>query len=136
VLKWNLLSAQADRESFREATRLLWDLYNSSAMKPINASLVGFSKKMVADDEAIDHYVWNKLATGHPAGTCKMGPATDPETVVDQELRVHGVEGLRVADTSVFPSMPSRGPNATTMMLGERLADLLLDRDGEVVAGA
>jgi choline dehydrogenase len=136
VLKWNLLSAQADRESFREATRLLWDLYNSSAMKPINASLVGFSKKMVADDEAIDHYVWNKLATGHPAGTCKMGPASDPETVVDQELRVHGVEGLRVADTSVFPSMPSRGPNATTMMLGERLADLLLDRDGEVVAGA
>jgi choline dehydrogenase-like flavoprotein len=94
-------------------------------MKPINPSLVGFSKKMVADDEAIDHYVWNHLSSGHPSGTCRMGPANDTNAVVDQELRVRGIDGLRVADTSVFPAMPSRGPNATAMMLGERLADLL-----------
>jgi choline dehydrogenase len=136
VLKWNLLSEQADRESFREATRVLWDLFNSSAMKPINPSLIGFSKKMVADDAAIDHYVWNKLATGHPSGTCKMGPASDPTAVVDQELRVHGVEGLRVADTSVFPAMPSRGPNATAIMIGERLADMVLGRDGSAGTGS
>jgi choline dehydrogenase-like flavoprotein len=54
-----------------------------------------------------------------------MGPASDADAVVDQELRVRGVDGLRVADTSVFPTMPSRGPNATAMMIGERLADLL-----------
>jgi choline dehydrogenase-like flavoprotein len=125
VLQWNLCSAQADKESFREATRVLWDLYNSRAMKPLNPSLVGFSKKMVADDEAIDHYVWNHLSSGHPSGTCRMGPANDTNAVVDQELRVRGIDGLRVADTSVFPAMPSRGPNATAMMLGERLADLL-----------
>jgi choline dehydrogenase len=125
VLRWNLCSVDADKESFREATRLLWDLYNSAAMKSINPSLVGFSKKMVADDDAIDEYVWNHLASGHPAGTCRMGPASDEHAVVDQELRVRGVDGLRVADTSVFPAMTSRGPNATAMMLGERLADLL-----------
>jgi choline dehydrogenase-like flavoprotein len=125
VLRWNLCSVDVDKESFREATRVLWELYNSPAMKPINPSLVGFSKKMVADDDAIDEYVWNHLASGHPAGTCRMGPASDADAVVDQELRVRGVDGLRVADTSVFPTMPSRGPNATAMMIGERLADLL-----------
>jgi choline dehydrogenase len=125
VLRWNLCSVDADKESYREATRVLWDLYNAPAMRPINPSLVGFSKKMVANDDAIDEYVWNHLASGHPAGTCRMGPSSDENAVVDQELRVRGVEGLRVADTSVFPAMPSRGPNATAMMIGERLADLL-----------
>ena len=125
VLRWNLCSVEADKESYREATRVLWDLYSSPSMKALNPSLVGFSKKMVADDAAIDEYVWNHLASGHPAGTCRMGPASDENAVVDQELRVRGIEGLRVADTSVFPAMPSRGPNATAMMLGERLADLM-----------
>jgi choline dehydrogenase len=126
VLKWNMCSVEADKESFREGARVLWDLYNSRPMKRINPSLVGFSKKMVSDDAAIDQYVWNHLASGHPSGTCRMGPESDDNAVVDQELRVRGVEGLRVADTSVFPAMPSRGPNATAMMVGERLADLLL----------
>jgi choline dehydrogenase len=134
ILKWNLLSTQKDKESFRETSRLLWEIYNSKSMKPIDASLIGFSKKMIADDQAIDAYIWNKLATGHPSGTCRMGPASDPTAVVDQELRVHGIEGLRVADTSVFPAMPSRGPNATAIMLGERLADILLGRDGAAAA--
>jgi choline dehydrogenase len=125
VLRWNLCSVEADRESFREATRTLWDLYNASEMRSIDAGLVGFSKKMVADDAAIDEYVWNHLNTGHPSGTCRMAPDSDPNAVVDQELRVRGVDGLRVADTSMFPAMPSRGPNATAMMVGERLADLL-----------
>ena len=125
VLQWNLCSTQADRESFREATRVLWDLFKSPAMKSINPSLVGLSTKMVGDDAAIDQYVWNHLATGHPAGTCRMGPPSDHNAVVDQELRVRGIDGLRVCDTSVFPAMPSRGPNATAMMLGERLAELL-----------
>ena len=125
VLRWNLCSVEADRESFREATRMMWDLYNAPEMRSINAGLVGFSKKMVADDKAIDEYVWNHLNTGHPAGTCRMAPDSDPNAVVDQELRVRGVDGLRVADTSVFPAMLSRGPNASTIMMGERLAGLL-----------
>jgi choline dehydrogenase len=125
VLKWNLCSVEADKESFREGVRMLWDLFTSRSMRSINPSLVGFSKKLVADDAAIDQYVWNHLASGHPAGTCRMGPASDENAVVDQELRVRGVEGLRVADTSVFPAMPSRGPNATAIAVGERLAELM-----------
>jgi choline dehydrogenase len=125
VLKWNLCSVEADKESFREGVRMLWDLFTSRSMRSINPSLVGFSKKLMADDAAIDQYVWNHLASGHPAGTCRMGPASDENAVVDQELRVRGVEGLRVADTSVFPAMPSRGPNATAIAVGERLAELM-----------
>jgi choline dehydrogenase-like flavoprotein len=54
-----------------------------------------------------------------------MGPERDPGAVVDQRLRVRGVEGLRVADTSVLPEAPTRGPAATAVMIGERAADLL-----------
>jgi choline dehydrogenase-like flavoprotein len=55
-----------------------------------------------------------------------MGPESDPGAVVDQHLRVRGVEGLRVVDTSVLPTTPSRGPAATAVLIGERAAELLL----------
>ncbi len=61
----------------------------------------------------------------HPSGTCRMGSLDDPLVVVDPELRVRGVSHLRIADGSVFPSMPTVNPVITTMMLGERAADLL-----------
>jgi choline dehydrogenase len=136
ILKWNMLSTQKDKESFRETSRVLWEIYNAKSMRPIDASLIGFDKKMIADDQAIDAFVYNKLASGHPSGTARMGPASDSTAVVDQELKVHGIDGLRVADTSVFPAMPSRGPNATAIMLGERLADLLLGKDAAAEAPA
>ncbi|RYG65119.1 hypothetical protein EON77_18925 [bacterium] len=59
----------------------------------------------------------------HPVGTCKMG--SDPEAVVDDQLRVHGVEGLRVVDASVMPTVVNGNPNAAVMMIAERAADLL-----------
>ena len=57
-----------------------------------------------------------------------MGPDGDPGAVVDQHLRVRGVEGLRVADTSVLPEVPTRGPAATAVMVGERAAELMTGR--------
>jgi choline dehydrogenase len=62
----------------------------------------------------------------HPSGTCMMGPATNPTAVVDAELRVHGLSGLRVADASVMPTVVSGNTNAACIMIGEKCADLLL----------
>jgi choline dehydrogenase len=62
----------------------------------------------------------------HPTGTCKMGPQTDPLAVVDAELRVHGLRGLRIADASIMPSIIGGNTNAPTVMIAEKAADFLL----------
>jgi choline dehydrogenase len=65
----------------------------------------------------------------HLIGTARMGPATDPTAVVDDQLRVHGMQGLRVADASIMPSMPSANTYATTMMIAEKASDMIRGRE-------
>ena len=66
--------------------------------------------------------------TFHPAGTCRMGPRTDPLAVVDDQLRVHGLEALRVIDASIMPTMLSANLNAATLMLADKASDLAAGR--------
>src|SRR6185436_15995414 len=74
---------------------------------------------------------WQKFARAtytsyfHGAGTCKMGPVSDPQAVVDQQLRVHGVESLWVGDASIMPTVAHANTNLTSMMIGERAADFI-----------
>ena len=77
-----------------------------------------------SDDEILDWIRNNSQTAYHPIGTCRMGPA-GPKTVVDDKLKVHGLEGLRVADASIFPTMPSGNTNAPSIMVGEKMADIL-----------
>ena len=70
-----------------------------------------------------------RRTTYHLIGTARMGPATDPTAVVDDQLRVHGLQGLRVVDASIMPSMPSANTYATTMMIAEKAADLIRGRE-------
>jgi choline dehydrogenase-like flavoprotein len=78
------------------------------------------------DDAEIEDFVRETATTGyHPAGTCRMGDGADPLTVVDPELRVIGVRGLRVADASIFPTMASVNIAPTCMMVGHRAAELI-----------
>ncbi len=76
-----------------------------------------------SDDELLDFARANGTTTYHLIGTAKMGPASDPGAVVDDRLRVHGMEALRVVDASIMPSMPSANTYATTLMIAERGAD-------------
>jgi choline dehydrogenase-like flavoprotein len=78
------------------------------------------------DEEGWEEYLREGSYRGdHPCGTCKMGGKDDPLAVVDPELRVIGVDGLRVADASVMPTVVSGNTNAAVMMIGEHAADLI-----------
>ena len=81
----------------------------------------------VLTDAQIEAYTRQTAVTAyHRAGTCKMGIEADPTAVVDDKLRVRGVEGLRVVDASVFPYLVGGNINATTIMIAERCADFVL----------
>ena len=80
------------------------------------------------DDELMDYARQYGSTAYHLIGTARMGQATDPTAVVDEELRVHGMQGLRVADASIMPSMPSANTYATTMMIAEKAADMIRGR--------
>ena len=71
--------------------------------------------------------------TFHPGCTCRMGPATDPTAVVDDQLRVHGLEALRVVDASIMPRMISANLNASTMMIADKASDLIAGREPAAV---
>src|SRR3546814_8525295 len=86
-------------------------------------------------DADLDQYIRNSAnSIYHPVGTCRMG--TDPMAVVDPQLRVRGVDNLRVVDASVMPTIVSANTNAAAMMIGERAADLLTHRQTAGVAMA
>jgi choline dehydrogenase len=80
------------------------------------------------DDELLDFARQYGSTSYHLIGTARMGPASDPMAVVDDQLRVHGMQGLRVVDASIMPSMPSANTYASTMMIAERAADLIRGR--------
>ena len=81
-----------------------------------------------SDDELLDVARQRGTTTFHPAGTCRMGPLSDPTAVVDDQLRVHGIEGLRVIDASIMPLMLSANLNAATMMIADKASDMLRGR--------
>jgi choline dehydrogenase len=125
-IEFDYMSSERDRRRMREAVRTCAGLLTSRAMSEIFDRMTEMTPAILGSDDKLDAWVSKHLApTFHATSTCRMGPADDPGAVVDQRGRVHGVSGLRVGDVSICPTIPTRGPNNTAIMIGERMADLI-----------
>ncbi|RQS32709.1 MULTISPECIES: choline dehydrogenase [unclassified Burkholderia] len=125
-IRFNYLDREEDREGFRRCVRLTREIVGQPAMDRFRGVELAPGPDVTTDDE-IDAFVRaNMESTMHPCGSCRMGE--DAMAVVDSELRVRGVQGLRVIDSSVFPTEPNGNLNAPTIMLAERAADLVRGR--------
>jgi choline dehydrogenase len=123
---FNYLAADEDRDAWRRCIRLTREIINQPAMDSYRGEEIQPGAQ-VASDEEIDRWVRENVESAyHPAGTCKMGRADDPLSVVDAECRVHGLDNLRVIDASVFPTLPNGNINAPVIMVAEKMADKLL----------
>jgi choline dehydrogenase len=96
----------------------------ASALAHLQVTEIAPGVSRTTDDEILDWVRQVAETTFHPVGTCKMG--SDPMAVVDARLRVHGIEGLRVADASIMPTLTSGNTNAPSIMIGEKAADMVL----------
>lgn len=106
--------------------KLAREVARQPALKPWIKRELAPGPSVTADAELSEYARRTANTVYHPAGTCRMGAADDRDAVVDPELKVRGLERLRVADASVFPSMIGVNPNITCMMIGEKAADLIL----------
>lgn len=121
---FNYLQSEEDREGFRRCVRLTREIIGQPAMDAYRDYEISPGPEVNTDEE-IDAFVRKNMeSTMHPCGSCRMGE--DDMAVVDSDLRVRGIEGLRVIDSSVFPTEPNGNLNAPTIMLAERAADLVL----------
>lgn len=125
-IDYGYLRTGADRARLRRAARVTAELLASSSFRGVSEGLLEPEPGVLADDRALDDWVAARLGTSiHACGTAPFGPADDAASVVDEAGRVHGATGLRVADTSILPTAPRRGPAATAVLIGELVADAM-----------
>ncbi|HZD88859.1 MAG TPA: GMC family oxidoreductase N-terminal domain-containing protein [Pseudolabrys sp.] len=136
VIQTNYLSAELDRRVVVAGMRLARRLLAAAPLSPYVAYEDFPGPGVQTDDEFLDAATRRGQTTFHPGCTCRMGPASDPNTVVDDQLRVHGLEGLRVVDASIMPRMISANLNASTLMIADKASDMIRGRAAlEPVAG-
>jgi choline dehydrogenase len=124
AIRFNFLSTEHDRAGIVAVIRKGRELMATSPLKEVTGEEIAPGAKLQTDEELLDWVRNNAETTYHPVGTCKMG--SDPMAVVDRELRVHGIEGLRVADASIMPTLTSGNTNAPAIMIGEKCAEMVL----------
>ena len=125
VLTFNYLSTEQDRREWVEGVQVTRDVLNQPAFAQYNGGELSPGPDVRTDKEILDWVSRDAETTYHPCGTCKMG--TDEAAVVDpQTLRVHGLDGIRVVDASVIPTIPNANLYAPVMMIAEKAADLIL----------
>ncbi|MCV9963325.1 choline dehydrogenase [Pararhizobium sp. BT-229] len=128
VIRFNYMSHPEDWEKFRHCVRLTREIFGQQAFDQYRGPEIQPGEK-VQSDEQIDAFLREHLESAyHPCGTCKMGAKDDPMAVVDPETRVIGVDGLRVADSSIFPHVTYGNLNGPSIMTGEKASDHILGK--------
>ncbi|MDL2203800.1 choline dehydrogenase [Brucella intermedia] len=128
VIKFNYMSHEDDWADFRHCVRLTREIFGQAAFDPYRGAEIQPGAQIQSDDE-IDNFIREHVESAfHPCGTCKMGALDDPMAVVDAECKVIGVEGLRVADSSIFPRITNGNLNGPSIMVGEKASDHILGR--------
>lgn len=128
VIRFNYMSHPDDWADFRHCIRLTREIFGQAAFDPFRGKEISPGSHVVTDDQLDEHIREHVESAYHPCGSCRMGRADDPTAVVDPECRVIGVEGLRVADSSIFPRVTNGNLNGPSIMTGEKAADHILGR--------
>jgi predicted dehydrogenase (TIGR03970 family) len=122
-LELNYFDHPEDMRRMIEGLRICWQVVQSPEVQELIEGIVGVEGDL-STDEVLEREVRATASTTfHPVGTAKMGPSSDPEAVVDERCRVRGIEGLRVVDASIMPTIVRANTNLTCIMIGERVAD-------------
>ena len=124
AIRFNFLSDGLDRQVLVDGVRWARRLMATSAMDHFRDAEMKPGPAVETDDEIVEWIRATAETAFHPVGTCRMG--RDPMAVVDEELRVHGIEGLRIADGSVMPTLVSGNTNAACIMIGEKASEMVL----------
>ena len=125
---FNYMSKPQDWEDFRNCIRLTREIFGQEAFAPYAGKEIQPGSDVQTDDELDDFIREHAESAFHPCGTARMGRADDPMAVVDHECRVIGVEGLRLADSSIFPRIPNGNLNGPSIMVGEKASDHILGK--------
>jgi choline dehydrogenase len=124
AIRFNFLADPIDQRAMVDGFRMMRRIVEAPPMDALRGEEYSPGKAVASDEQILGFIRGNAHTAYHPIGTCRMGPQ-GPRTVVDEKLEVHGLEGLRVADASIFPTMPSGNTNAPCIMVGEKAADLI-----------
>jgi choline dehydrogenase-like flavoprotein len=125
AIRFNFLAERIDRDCLLASMRLVRRLVAAPALAWLGAEEFAPGPKVTSDEELVDFVTRTAETTYHPVGTCKMG--SDPLAVVDDQLRVRGLAGVRVADASIMPTLTSGNTNAPSIMIGEKAARMVLE---------
>ncbi|MGI9370010.1 MAG: choline dehydrogenase [Ruegeria sp.] len=129
VIRFNYMSTEKDWVDFRTCIRLTREIFGQDAFKPFAGNEIQPGASVQTDEELNAFIAEHAESAYHPCGTCRMGRQDDKNAVVDPQGRVIGVDGLRVADSSIFPQITNGNLNAPSIMVGEKMSDHLLGKD-------
>ncbi len=126
LLNYNLLSQEYDLQRLREGVRLADQIVRSPSFDGMVASRIAPQENVINNNDLLDKWMLENVQTMHHiSGTCKMGPRSDKQAVVNQYGSVYGINKLRIADTSIMPDCPRANTNVAAMLIGEKISEFI-----------